>query len=91
MRDVRLPLRLTNALEDVLGGRMVDLTVLNRAGELLKHEVRRTGRLICDRYPDRRKAFEILGRKRFEDFFYLHRRYVRTVLCEDRHGQPHPG
>lgn len=89
--DVRLPLRLANALQDELGGCPVDVVVLNRAGELIKYEVRRTGRLVLDRDPERRKAFEIRGRKSFEDFCYLHRRYVRRVIYGEDHGQPHPG
>lgn len=66
-------------LEDRLG-RVTDVVVLNRAGELINHEVRRTGRLLLDRSPEFRKAFEIRGRKRFEDFRYLHQRYVDRVL-----------
>lgn len=65
-------------------GRPVDLVILNRAGELLKYEVRRRGRLVFDRDPPRRKRFEVLGRKRFEDFLYLHRRYVSKVLYRSK-------
>lgn len=58
----------------------VDLVVLNRAGELLKHEVRRSGRLVFSRDDSARKQFEIRGRKSFEDFLHLHRRHVQRVL-----------
>ena len=58
----------------------VDVVVLNKANELLKYEVRRTGTLIFDRAPDQRKRFDILSRKAYEDFLYLHRRYVNAVL-----------
>lgn len=61
-------------------GRPVDLVLLNRAGEVLKYQVRRFGRLIFERDPVRRKQFEIKGRKLYEDFLHLHRRYVRMVL-----------
>ena len=64
----------------------VDVVLLNRAEELLQHEVRRTGRLIFDRDPSQRKHFEIRGRKRYEDFLYLHRRYTRKVLYEQHDG-----
>lgn len=64
--------------------RPVDVVVLNRAGELLKYEVRRHGRLLYDRDPAKRKAFHVAGRKSFEDFLHLHRRYVRKVLYKDR-------
>lgn len=60
--------------------RSVDLVLLNRAGELLKYQVRRYGRLIFERDPRRRKQFEVSSRKRFEDFLYLHRRYMGRVL-----------
>jgi predicted nucleotidyltransferase len=68
-------LELAVSLEKDLG-RKVDLVILNRAGELLKYQVRRQGRLLYDRVPRIRKAFEIRGRKSFEDFIYLHRRYI---------------
>lgn len=65
--------------------RPVDVVVLNRADELLKYEIRRHGRLIFERDPILRKRFEIQGRKQFEDFMYLHRRYTQKVL----YGKPH--
>jgi len=61
-------------------GRPVDLVLLNRSGEVLKHQVRHYGRLIFERNSIMRKAFEIKGRKLYEDFLYLHRNYVRSVL-----------
>lgn len=60
--------------------RPVDVVVLNRAGELLKFEVRCKGHLIVDRHPSARKHFEIMSRKYYEDFLYLHRRYTQKVL-----------
>ncbi len=60
--------------------RPVDLVLLNRAGELLKYQVRRHGQLVFERDPRRRKQFEVSSRKRFEDFLYLHKRYVRKIL-----------
>ena len=58
----------------------VDVVILNSANELLKYEVRRSGKVIFDRSPQFRKSFEIRSRKTYEDFLYLHTRYVRTVL-----------
>ncbi len=66
-------------LEDVLEGH-VDVVILNSADELLKYEVRRSGKVIFDRSPQFRKTFEIRSRKAYEDFLYLHTRYVRKVL-----------
>lgn len=67
-------------------GRRVDLIVLNRATELMKLEIRKTGRLIFERDSTRRKQFEIRSRKYFEDFLYLHNKYVNKVLYKNSHG-----
>lgn len=64
----------------------VDVVVLNRAGELLKYHVRRDGRLLFDRDSRARKNFEIRSRKYFEDYQYLHNRYVNKVLYGDCRG-----
>ena len=58
----------------------VDVVLLNRAGELLKREVRSSGILVFERDSEARKRFEIMGRKSYEDFLYLHRRYAQRVL-----------
>lgn len=58
----------------------VDAVVLNRAGEILKREVRRTGVLVFERDERARKHFEVMGRKTYEDFLHLHRRYVEATL-----------
>lgn len=76
---------LISELEKALG-RPVDLVVLNRAGEILKYEVRRSGKLIFDRSPDIRKRFEIQARKDYEDFLNLHKRYVGRVLYGGENG-----
>jgi predicted nucleotidyltransferase len=76
---------LISELEKALG-RPVDVVVLNRAGEILKYEVRRSGKLIFDRSPGMRKMSEIQGRKSYEDFLSLHKRYVRKVLYSGKNG-----
>ena len=63
-----------------------DVVVLNHAGEILKHEVRRTGRLIFERDSAKRKQFEVSGRKGYEDFLYLHRKYAKAVLYGRENG-----
>ena len=72
-------LELTVSLEKALG-RRVDLVILNRAGELLKYQVRRNGCLLYERDPRLRKQFEVRGRKSFEDFLYLHRLYLSRTF-----------
>jgi predicted nucleotidyltransferase len=74
------PLLAFAALVERECGRPVDLVLLNRVGEVLKHQVRRYGRLIFESNSSKRKAFEIKGRKLYEDFLYLHRRYAGSIL-----------
>ena len=76
---------LISEFEKALGS-PVDVVVLNRAGEILKYEVRRSGKLIFERSSDMRKKVEIQGRKSYEDFLNLHRRYVRKVLYGGKNG-----
>ena len=64
-----------------------DVVLLNHADELLKFEVRKNGKLVFVRSQDARTRFEVMGRKTFEDFMYLHRRYVNSVLYGDQDGQ----
>lgn len=61
----------------------IDLVLLNRAGELLKYQVRKHGRLIFQKDDRKRKQFEVMGRKSFEDFLFLHNRHVKKVLYEN--------
>jgi len=72
-------------IEKARGGR-ADVVVLNRADEIVKREVRCSGRLVFERDPQVRKRFEVSSRKSYEDFLYLHRRYVRKVLYGQKHG-----
>ena len=64
----------------------VDVVVLNRAGETLKYEVRRTGNLVFERTPGMGKKFEVSSRKSYEDFLFLHKRYVNKVLYGSTDG-----
>ena len=64
----------------------VDVVILNKAGELLKFEVRRQGILVFERSKKDRKKFEIKGRKFYEDFIYLHKKYVKSVLYGNTDG-----
>ncbi len=64
----------------------VDVVVLNRAGETLKYEVRRTGSLVFERSPGMGKKFEVSSRKSYEDFLFLHKRYVNKVLYGSTDG-----
>jgi predicted nucleotidyltransferase len=68
-------------------GRKTDVVILNKADEVLKYEVRRQGKLIFERSEEYRKEFEIKSRKSYEDFLYLHKRYVKFVLYGGAYGQ----
>lgn len=57
----------------------VDLIVLNNAGEILKHQVRRDGIIAFDREPKKRKLWEIRSRKFYQDYLHLHSIYMRTM------------
>ena len=73
-------------LEKRLGCR-VDLINLNNAGELLKYEIRRNGLLVFERSSKERKQFEVRSRKYFEDFLFLHKKYVSKVLYGGFNGE----
>lgn len=77
------------ALEKALH-RDVDLVVLNNAGAPIKHQVRRDGKVIFDRDPQKRTEWEILSRKMYQDFIHLHAIYMHTMknaLRSSSHGE----
>jgi len=78
-------LKFSSDLEKI-SSRRIDLIILNRSGELLKHQARRFGKVIFERDKNKRIKFEISGRKRYEDFIHLHNRYVKSVLYGASHG-----
>jgi uncharacterized protein len=71
-------------------GCKVDVVILNKANEVLKFEVRRQGVLIFERSDKYRKQFEVMSRKAYEDFLYLHKKYIKTVLYGGMNGQSGP-
>ena len=46
----------------------------------MKYEVRHKGVLLYERSSEYRKQFEIKSRKFYEDFLYLHKKYIDKVL-----------
>jgi predicted nucleotidyltransferase len=83
------PLRFTSILEKKLGY-SVDVVILNHAGEVMKFEVRRDGKLIFERSSQQRKQFEVKSRKYYEDFLYFHNNYVNKVLYGGFNGKSVP-
>jgi predicted nucleotidyltransferase len=71
-----LYLALADALEQHLG-RRVQVVVLDRAPLDLVHRVLRDGRLLLDRDPSRRIAFEVRARREYFDLQPILRRYRR--------------
>ncbi len=57
----------------------VDLIILNRAGEVLKYQVRKYGKIIYKSDPKIRKQWELRSRKLYEDFRYLHHIYEESL------------
>jgi predicted nucleotidyltransferase len=83
------PLGFATELEKKLGF-VVDVVILNNAGEALKFEVRRDGKLIFERSSQQRKQFEVKSRKYYEDFLYFHNNYVNKVLYGGFNGKSVP-
>lgn len=71
-------------------GLNADVVILNNAGEILKFEIRRHGLLVFERTRERRIQFEMKSRKYYEDFLYLHKKYVRKVLYGGANGRSSP-
>ena len=65
-------------LERVLN-KNVDLIILNQAGEILKHQIRKYNKIICESNPKMRKQWEILSRKLYQGFLYLHNIYMKKL------------
>ena len=65
-------------LERVLN-KNVDLIILNQAGEILKHQIRKYGKMIYENNPKIRKQWEILSRKLYQGFLYLHNIYMKKL------------
>lgn len=66
----------------------VDLVVLNDAGEFMKYQVRRDGHRVYDRDPEKRKQWELMSRKFYQDYLHLHSIYMHVFYnkLETRHG-----
>jgi predicted nucleotidyltransferase len=65
-------------LERVLN-KNVDLIILNQAGEILKHQIRKYNKIIYESNPKMRKQWEILSRKLYQGFLYLHNIYMKKL------------
>ncbi|MBW2106624.1 MAG: nucleotidyltransferase domain-containing protein [Deltaproteobacteria bacterium] len=66
--------------------RNVDLIILNRAGEILKQQVRKYGKIMYESNHKKKKQWEILSRKFYQDFLHLHDIYMRKLYKHYRSG-----
>ena len=73
------PVDLIDALQSVFSPR-VDVVVLDHASPDLVHRVLRDGRLLVNRNPSRRVAFEVRKRNEFFDIQPFLRRYREAAL-----------
>jgi predicted nucleotidyltransferase len=73
------------SLERVLNTN-VDLIILNRAGEILKQQVRKYGKIMYESNHKKKKQWEILSRKFYQDFLHLHDIYMRKLYEHYRLG-----
>ncbi|MGQ9532547.1 MAG: type VII toxin-antitoxin system MntA family adenylyltransferase antitoxin [Desulfotomaculales bacterium] len=80
-------LELAMALEELVK-RPVEVVDLETAPPFLQHQVRKSGKLIVDRDPRRRKALEVASRRLYLDMLpYLRYRRTRDD-CRALYGRP---
>jgi predicted nucleotidyltransferase len=70
-----------------LVGRPVDLVDLDRASPILGMQVLRHGKLLLDRNPKRRVAFQVLLVSRYEDVRKMRAPAERAMLERMSHGR----
>ena len=87
-RDVlRYRLKLMADLMDVLGRSDVDLIVLNEAPPLLAHRVLSRGKLIFERSPNARVAFQVRTVNRYLDSQPMRNMYLAYLKKDAREGK----
>jgi hypothetical protein len=74
-------LELSSILSAELEG-VADLVILNQAPPAVCHQVLKSGILLVDHMPGQRKRFEVMTRKLYEDYLYLHKKYMASVRKE---------
>jgi predicted nucleotidyltransferase len=77
-------LELAVALEELLK-RPVEVIDLEGAPPFLQHQIRKDGKLILDKDPQRRKAFEVTARRYYLDMLPFYRK--RTAILLEKLGK----
>jgi predicted nucleotidyltransferase len=57
----------------------VDVVLLGDADPILEHQIRKHGKILIDKSPINRIAYEINARKKYFDFIYRHDNYMETL------------
>ena len=63
----------------------VDIIIMNDASPLLSHEIRKKGKIIFESDQSYRKKFNIIKRKQYEGYQYLHSKYIQGL--KKRYGK----
>lgn len=79
LADFTYKLRLMGELKDITG-KTVDIVFINRADPILQHQIRKYGKVIFESNRIKRIEYEILSRKNYFDFLYLHKKYMEKIL-----------
>jgi predicted nucleotidyltransferase len=83
----RYRLELMGDLAGVLGRNDVDLILLNQSPPLLAHRVLKTGRLIFERSPSARVAFQVQTVNRYLDTVPMRNLYLAYLKKHAREGR----
>ncbi len=77
-KPVDIQLRIMSDLEILLKNR-VDVVLLGFADPILEHQVRKHGKVLIDKTPTVRIAYEVDARKKYFDFIYRHNNYMKAL------------
>ncbi len=77
-KPVDIQLRVMSDLEMLLK-RHVDVVLLGSADPVLEHQIRKCGKVVLDKEPSVRAAYETNARKRYFDFSYRHNDYIKAL------------
>lgn len=72
-------LRLMSDIEDITDKR-VDIVIINKADQILQHQIRKYGKIIFERNRKKRLDYEVKARKKYFDFLFRHRQYIKAML-----------
>lgn len=77
-KPVDIQLRIMSDLEILLKKR-VDVVLLGFADPILEHQVRKHRKVLIDKTPKVRIAYEVDARKKYFDFTYRHNNYMKAL------------